>query len=228
MKRKRHQSIPPSPPHVSGKGPVQTQREGQEERPNQKSTPRVPWSYISSLPNCEKINFCYFNHPCYDHPSWLKHYLCIYLDMLVCMWAWSVVSDSETPWTVAHQAPLFMGFPRQEYWSGLPFPSPGDLPDPGIEPVSLASPTLVSVFFTTAPPGKPLWIWDLSPIPLASPGLLLLATSKGWCALSRLMSDLLLHSCEWNPHPSMDCSWCSHEQLQEVAFKLKSSKPLFT
>ena len=39
-----------------------------------------------------------------------------------------------TPWTVARQAPLSMGFPRQEYWSGLPFPSPGDLPDPGIEP----------------------------------------------------------------------------------------------
>ena len=43
-----------------------------------------------------------------------------------------------TPWTVAHQAPLFMGFSRQEYWSGLPFPSPGDLPDPGTEPRSLA------------------------------------------------------------------------------------------
>ena len=43
-----------------------------------------------------------------------------------------------TPWTVAHQAPLSMGFPRQEYWSGLPFPSPGDLPDPGIEPRSPA------------------------------------------------------------------------------------------
>ena len=43
------------------------------------------------------------------------------------------------PWTVAHQAPLSMGFSRQEYWSGLPFPSPGDLPDPGIEP---RSPTL--------------------------------------------------------------------------------------
>ena len=41
-----------------------------------------------------------------------------------------------TPWTVALQAPLSMGFPRQEYWSGLPFPSPGDLPDPGIEPRS--------------------------------------------------------------------------------------------
>ena len=47
-----------------------------------------------------------------------------------------VESDSMTPWTVAHQAPLSMAFPRQEYWSGLPFPSPGDLSDPGIEPRS--------------------------------------------------------------------------------------------
>ena len=43
-----------------------------------------------------------------------------------------------TPWTVAHQAPLSLGFSRQEYWSGSPFPSPGDLPDPGIKPGSLA------------------------------------------------------------------------------------------
>ena len=42
----------------------------------------------------------------------------------------------ETPWTVAYQAPLSLGFPRQEYWSGLPFPPTGDLPDPGIEPAS--------------------------------------------------------------------------------------------
>ena len=46
-----------------------------------------------------------------------------------------------TPWAVAHQAPLSMGFPRQEYWSGLPFSSPGDLPNPGIKPTSLVSPT---------------------------------------------------------------------------------------
>ena len=51
----------------------------------------------------------------------------------------SVVSDSVTPWTAAHQAPLSMGFPRQECWSRLPFPSPGDFPDPGIEPRSSAS-----------------------------------------------------------------------------------------
>ena len=63
---------------------------------------------------------------------------------------------SVTPWAVAHQAPLSMEFSRQEYWSGLPFPTPGDLPHPGIESKSLASPALVCRFFTTAPPGKPL------------------------------------------------------------------------
>jgi len=48
------------------------------------------------------------------------------------------MSDSVTPWMVARQAPLSMGFPRQQYWSGLPFPFPRDLPDPGIKPSSLA------------------------------------------------------------------------------------------
>ena len=57
-------------------------------------------------------------------------------------------SDPATPWTVAHQAPLSMGFPRREYWSGLAFPSSGDLPNPGIKPLSLVSPALVSGFFT--------------------------------------------------------------------------------
>ena len=55
-----------------------------------------------------------------------------------------------TLWTVALQTPLFMGFPRQEYWSGVSFPSPGDLPDPGIEPVSLTFPALTGGFFTTS------------------------------------------------------------------------------
>ena len=57
-----------------------------------------------------------------------------------------------TPWTVACQAPLSMAFPRQEYWCGLPFPPPGHLPDPGIEPVS---PALAGRFFPTKSPGKP-------------------------------------------------------------------------
>ena len=61
-----------------------------------------------------------------------------------------------TPWTVARQAPLSMGFPRREYWSGLPFPSPGDLLDPGIQP---ASPSLAGGFFTTEPLGKP-YNWE--------------------------------------------------------------------
>ena len=57
-----------------------------------------------------------------------------------------------TLWTVAHQAPLSMGFTRQEYWSGVPFPSPGDLPDPGIEPWS---PALQADALPCEPPGKP-------------------------------------------------------------------------
>ena len=58
-----------------------------------------------------------------------------------------------TPWTVAYQAPLSVGFSRQEYWSGLPFPSPGDLPNPGIE---LGSPTLQTDSLLSEPPGQPL------------------------------------------------------------------------
>ena len=57
-----------------------------------------------------------------------------------------------TVWTVARQAPLSVGFPKQKHCSGLPFPSPGDLADPGIQP---ASPALEGEFFTTEPPGKP-------------------------------------------------------------------------
>ena len=60
-----------------------------------------------------------------------------------------------TPWTVAQQAPLPMGFPRQEYWNGLSFPPPGDLPDPGIEPESPASAALAGRFFMAEPPAKP-------------------------------------------------------------------------
>ena len=61
------------------------------------------------------------------------------------------MSDSVTPWTVAHQAPLSIGFPGQEYWSGVPFPSPGDLPDPGIKP---RSPVLQADSLPSEPPGK--------------------------------------------------------------------------
>ena len=63
----------------------------------------------------------------------------------------SRVQPFVTPWTVAHQAPPSMGFSRQEYWSEVPFPSPGDLPDPGIEPRSSA---LQADVLTSEPPGK--------------------------------------------------------------------------
>ena len=63
-----------------------------------------------------------------------------------------VAKSCPTQWTVALKAPLSMGFSRQEYWSELPFPSPGDPPDPGIK---LESPALAGRFFTTEPAGKP-------------------------------------------------------------------------
>ena len=90
---------------------------------------------------------------------WLQSCMCF--ELLSC----SVLSDSfVTLWTVAYQAPLSTGFPRQEYWSGLPCPPPGDLLDPldpGITPVSLASPVLAGEFFITEPPGKLLFVLRL-------------------------------------------------------------------
>ena len=74
-----------------------------------------------------------------------------YFTLLKCK-SLSRIHLSVTSWTVACQAPLSIGFPRQEYWSGLSFLSPGNLPNPGIEPVS---PILAGGFFTMEPPGKP-------------------------------------------------------------------------
>ena len=70
----------------------------------------------------------------------------------------SVMPDSATPWTIAHQGPLSMGFSRQEYWSRLPLPSPRDLPDPGIEP---GSPALQADSLPSEPLGKPLLVMHI-------------------------------------------------------------------
>ena len=83
--------------------------------------------------------------------------VCVHMHVLCC------VQLFVTPWFVAHQAPLSMKFSRQEYWSGLPFSSPGHLPDPGIEPMSLASPALAGGFFATSA------TWEV----LMKPGILL-------------------------------------------------------
>ena len=80
--------------------------------------------------------------------------------MCLCAQAPSCVQLFGTPWTVAHQAPLSEEFSRQDYWSGLPFPTLGDLPSEGIEPASLASPALAGEFFTIAPPNK--WLPTLA------------------------------------------------------------------
>ena len=76
---------------------------------------------------------------------------CLFSFIFMCMLSHCCAQLFVAPWTIACQAPLSMGFSRQEYWGGLPFPTPGDLPDSGIEPTSLASPALAGKFFTTVP-----------------------------------------------------------------------------
>ena len=79
-------------------------------------------------------------------------FTCSYFRLLLLLFSHSAVFDTfVTPWTVTHQVSLFMGFLRQQYWSGLPFPSPGNLPNSGIKPTSLE---LGGRCFTTKPPGK--------------------------------------------------------------------------
>ena len=92
--------------------------------------------------------------------------LCVYV--LSC----SVTANSLWP----HEGSLSMWFPRQEYWSGLPFPPPRDLPSPGIKSMSLASPALAEGFFTSAPPGKPFGLYSSTladmPVSDSSPALI--------------------------------------------------------
>ena len=103
-----------------------------------------------------------------------------------------------TPWTVAHQAPLSMGFSRQEYWSGYPCPSPGDLPKSGIEP---RSPALQGDALTSAPSGKPIWepkkrvLWD----GLVNEGMVNMRPSLKIATLPNKTSD----SCRASPHSSV-------------------------
>ena len=91
---------------------------------------------------------------CLHFSLYLEIVVCVCARVHVCTCTHSVVSDSVTPRSVAHQAPLSMGFPRQEYWNWLPFPPPGDLPNPGIKPASPVSLALAGRFITTASSGK--------------------------------------------------------------------------
>ena len=127
-----------------------------------------------------------------------------------CMCALSLhhVRLSAAPWTVACQAPLSMVFSRQEYWSGLPFPPPGDLPDPGTEPMSAGSPALAGGFFTTEPPRKPSLFGHLSPncdsssqggVGLTQPRWGAGFTMKGFQELPRDSKPQRPDSPGWNP-----------------------------
>ena len=81
-------------------------------------------------------------------PMFYQMLMCVYVRVCVC--ALSHIRLSAATWTVAHQAPLSMGLSRQGYWSGLPCPSPRDLPEPGVEPPCLSSLALSGRFFTTS------------------------------------------------------------------------------
>ena len=93
---------------------------------------------------------------------WVSFWICPFGPLIYIPMNWSEVKSLSriwlfaTPWTIACKTPLSMEFSRQEYWSGLPFPFPGDLPDPGIEP---RSPALQADALLSEPPGKPLYTY---------------------------------------------------------------------
>ena len=87
---------------------------------------------------------------------------CFYINLLFVVQSLSYVRLFVTPWTAAHQAPLSMGFSRQEFWSGLPFPSPGNLPDPETEPRSPVSPALQADSLPLSHQGNPQWSMDVN------------------------------------------------------------------
>ena len=96
---------------------------------------------------------------------WGHHILKLLACCVLMLSHFSCVCLFGTLWTVAHRVPLSMGFSRQEYWNGFPFPSLGDLPNPGIESTSFMSPALAGRFFITKVPGKPnhltYLLWNL-------------------------------------------------------------------
>ena len=144
---------------------------------------------------------------------------CLYM-CLVCAWSLSRVWLFATPWTVAHQAPLSMGFSRHEYWSGLPFPS-GDLPDPGIKPVSPASPALAGGFFTTSATWQAQEYWSGEPFPspedLPTSGIEPRSPAVQAVSLpSEPPGNLRIHLC--NYYPDQGTVVCHHPRRVSMSF----------
>ena len=114
----------------------------------------LEWPYFSYSIcdiHCAKLFICNLHGSSRGWLSFLTPFYRWSIWGLECVWSrFSSVRLCVILWSVSHQAHLCMGFPRQEYWSGLPFPTPGDFPDPGIEPAYLTSPAFVGLFFTTS------------------------------------------------------------------------------
>ena len=136
---------------------------------------------------------------------------------------------SATPWTVAHQAPLSVGFSRREHWSGLPWPPPGNLPNPGMKPTSLMSPALAGRFFTTRPPGKLSWGCCCSVVQSLSHGWLFVTPWTEGCqaSLSFTISQSLLKLMSIEMvMPSNHLILC-YPLLRTSAFNLSQHQGLF-
>ena len=156
---------------------------------------------------------------------------CILLMMLSLFSHLSSIQLFWTSWTVAHQALLSMRFPRQEYWSGLPFPTPGDLPDSGIK---FESPALAGEFFTTQPSGRPT---SLIPSVVSKTGCMF-QNGKGSPGLSEkgqvstnilnLHSPSTPHQCRvstWKVRPQSEQNGCHQAGVKSTVWSLCSQSP---
>ena len=169
----------------------------------------VPLLWLSIMPSKSihiasngKVSFFFYGQACT-------------LSCFSCVWLFA------TLWIVARQAPLSMGFSRQDYCSGLPFPSPGDLPNPGIEPTSLLSPALAGGFFTTGATWEALFIAKWHCIVHVHPSIYLFT-------LSSLSVHLFIFICHLYLCPSVDghrllsylgnCKHCFFEHWGDCTF----------
>ena len=133
---------------------------------------------------------------------------------LFLLFSCSVTSNSfVTPWTVAHQASLSMGFSSQEYWNRFPFPSPGDFPNPGIK---LTSPALAGSFFTTESPER----WHSHNSSSTSRNSILLTIPRNSTMCLILVSNPLLYNSSHQPYLyKVTFLWCMHPKTVLLDFK---------
>ena len=153
-------------------------------------------------------------HRLWEHPSGATCNYCSLVTKLCCMHSFA------TPWTIAYQAPLSTGLSWQEYWSGLPFPFPRDLPDPGIEPVSLRSPALAGRFFTTEPPGNPIYNYTVI-FPLH-----VLVGMKWPAGMPPALGGLISYCMFPHPHPAAKCFFekCGSDGKKKSACQCRRHK----